>query len=475
MDAKQRVKKQKRRNLLVLIIIFVLAAGGATGYYFWNQKTTIAAAQSSTTDLKTAQVRQGDLTISASGTGTLVAGQTANLSFPVAGTLDSVNVKVGDKVESGQVLAVLQDLGSLQAKVNTAQLDLISAQKTLDDLQSNAGEALGQAQLDLANAQKAYDDAKSALKTGSMLRCDQDTTDAYYNQYLLLAKKYDQMKANGWNDQQYLTMVKPVIDARDAAYANYTYCAGFTAYEISSSQATLVKTEAALKAAQDNLNLIAANNGVDPDQLAVDQNNVATAKLALEQAQKNLDGATMKAPFAGTVISVGGAAGDAAGTGTFITLADLDHPNIQFNVDETDMDKVALGYPVQVSFDALPNQTFTGKVTEITPQLTTLGNTQTLQGLASLDLGSEAGKVNLPLGLNASVEVVAGEAKNALLVPVEALKDLGGGEYAVFIVGSDGQPRLTVVKVGLMDLTYAQITQGVKLGDTVTTGIVETK
>ncbi len=474
MVSKQKIKKQKRRNLLVFILVILVAAGGATGYYFWRQQTTVLA-QTLTSDLKTTQARQGNLVISASGTGSLVAGQTANLSFPVSGTLGSLKVQVGDKVESGQVLAELQDLGSLQAKINSAQLDLINAQAALEDLQKNAGETLGQAQLDLADAQKAYDTAKSSLKTSGMQRCDDDTTTAYYNQYLLNSQKYEKMQKNGWNPDQYIALVKPVIDARDKAYSNYVYCAGFTAYEIASSQATLTKTEAALKIAQDNLDQIVKNNGIDPDALALAQNNVDTAQLALDQAKKNLDGATMKAPFAGTILSVGGEVGDAVGTATFITLADLSHPNIQFNVDETDMDKVALGYDVDVTFDALPNQTFSGKVIQIDPQLKTFGNTQTLQGMVSVDLGADAATMNLPEGLNASVEIVAGRADNAILVPVEALKDLGDGQYAVFIVGSDGQPRLNVVSVGLMDATYAQITQGLKVGDTVTTGIVEVK
>jgi len=42
-------------------------------------------------------------------------------------------------------------------------------------------------------------------------------------------------------------------------------------------------------------------------------------------------------------------------------------------------------------------------------------------------------------------------------------------------VGSDGQPTLKIVKVGLQDLTNAEITEGLSAGQTVTTGISETK
>jgi HlyD family secretion protein len=475
MDQKSKIKKQKRRNILIIaVVILLMAAGGGFAYYKWGRQSTVSA-QSTTSTTKTTTAKLGTLIISASGTGTLVAGKQVDLGFPVSGTLAEVNVKVGDKVQAGDVLAVLADLDTLQAKINSAQVDLTDAKKALDDLQKNAGETLGQAQLDLATAQKAYTDAKSAFKTSSMTRCDDTTTNAYYSKYLTVVEKLDRINENGYTKDEYLTLVKPVEDTRDTAYSNYVYCSGFTSYEIASSQATLVKTEAALKIAQENLDTITKNAGIDPDALAAAQNKVATAELALKEAQANLDGATMKSTIAGTVLSVGGEVGDKVTTATFISVADLAHPNVKFYVDETDMDKVAVGYEVQVVFDALPDQTFTGKVIQVEPKLVTVSNAAALQGLASVDLGVKANTLNLPEGLNAAIEVIGGKAENAVLVPVEALKDLGDGEYAVFVVGADGQPKLTVVKVGLMDYTSAVITEGLKAGDVVTTGIVETK
>ncbi|NUM48343.1 MAG: hypothetical protein HUU38_26850, partial [Anaerolineales bacterium] len=94
--------------------------------------------------------------------------------------------------------------------------------------------------------------------------------------------------------------------------------------------------------------------------------------------------------------------------------------------------------------------------------------------LTVVQLTDYAKTTTLPVGLSASVDVIGGRAENAVLVPVEALRELGAGEYAVFVVGDDGEPRLRTVEVGLTDFTSAEIISGLEVGEVVTTGIVET-
>jgi len=97
-----------------------------------------------------------------------------------------------------------------------------------------------------------------------------------------------------------------------------------------------------------------------------------------------------------------------------------------------------------------------------------------VRGVAVLDAESAARPQMLPAGLNAAVEIIGGRTEDALLVPVEALRELGPGEYAVFVM-VDGEPTLRVVEVGLMDFTYAEIISGLEPGDVVSTGVVETE
>ena len=131
----------------------------------------------------------------------------------------------------------------------------------------------------------------------------------------------------------------------------------------------------------------------------------------------------MTAPFAGTVMTVDAGVGERVGGTTFITLADLAQPLVEIFLDETDLDKVGLDYEASIVFDALPDQTFTGHVIQIDPQLTDSNGASVVRAVVQLDADSFAKPQGLPIGLNVSIEVVSGRADQALLVPVEALRE----------------------------------------------------
>ena len=89
-----------------------------------------------------------------------------------------------------------------------------------------------------------------------------------------------------------------------------------------------------------------------------------------------------------------------------------------------------------------------------------------------LDEDSTAQVTELPLGVNASVDVIAGRAEGAVLVPVDALRQIGLNEYTVFVVQGE-ELEVRTVEVSLIDITYAAVTDGLEPGEIVSTGIVE--
>jgi HlyD family secretion protein len=439
--------------------------------------------------LQTVVARTGDLIIRASGAGTLISANEINLGFQTSGTLKELDVVVGDKVTEGQVLAIL-DTTSLanalaQAKQNlleltspaalaTAEKKLATDQTTLASAKNGLAYYISPAVLAwrerVVAAQQALDAAKLAERNSPSSANQQTEVEAndkltnatvslrsaqneYWSTYL--AEYFTTTCTDQTTKERYSCVIAPADSTVAAAQADYD----------------LAKANV-----QEDQNLITAlTGGTLPDNATgsgLDILNVA--KLALQTAQTNYDNATLKAPFAGTIMSVSATVGDSVSGGSIITLADLTKSDLTIYMDETDWQNVKVGYTTEATFDALPNDIFTGKVVQVYPSLTSVGGTTMIQGLVELDQTPSLGGDPLPLGVSASVDVIAAQAKNAVLVPVEALHELSTNSYAVFVMES-GKPVLRTVEVGIKDSTYAVITSGLQAGETVTTGIVETK
>ncbi len=466
-------KKRKHFSMWAYATLGIVLLGlGSWAYFNWWRPYTQTASAETESQTQTAQVRQGNLVVSASGSGTLTAGRTAELSFPVSGTVGSIYVSVGQLVNEGDVLAELADLTALEAAMKSAEVNLLLAQQELETLQNSGEENLANARLAVSTAEAALQTAQASLKQSGQSRCSEETTTAYYQSYLNAKDRYEDLRNSG---ADYLSRVLPAKQSMEQAYANYKYCSGYYDYEITASQAEFVIAKANYEKAKATLATLEANHGIDPVTLAQAESKVLDAQVAYEQARKNYEGATLRAPFSGTVLSIAGETGDYVGTSTFITLIDMLHPLVNFAVDETDMDKVAVGHLADVVFDALPDLKFTGTVTQVSPSLVSEGGYNVIKGVIELDVSNMNLEKPLMAGLNAAVDIIAARTEDAVLVPVEALRDLGDGTYGVFVVGTDGKPRLRVVQVGIRDATYAQILEGLSVGEVVTTGMVETE
>ena len=130
------------------------------------------------------------------------------------------------------------------------------------------------------------------------------------------------------------------------------------------------------------------------------------------------------------------------------------------------MNSAAEGNAVRIIFEALPDYEYHGEIYRVDPVLTTVGGTSAVQLWATID--TSAYPVKLLGNMNADVEIVAGEALNAVLVPVQALRDMGDGQYAVFVVKADGELEMRTVEIGLMDFVNAEVKSGLEVGDVVT-------
>ncbi|HEX2981684.1 MAG TPA: biotin/lipoyl-binding protein, partial [Anaerolineaceae bacterium] len=323
---KKKLKITWQKIVFPVAAVLIVAAAGLV-YSYITQKNSVAAQAATTDTFNTAKVRQGDLTISATGSGALAAGKTVALSFPTSGKVGSLSVQVGDEVTAGQELASLQNIDALKASLSAAELNLTLAKQTLADLHQNASTNLVNAQYAVWDAQTALNSTKNLVKKSGVTRCDEDTIEAYYEAYAAQKDNYAKVvEADNGNPYYYLNQITAAKEAMDEAETAYEYCLKYTDYEIETSQADLTLAEATLAQAQAELELLQANDGVDPTELAQAQSDIANAEIAYNEAKANVDGAVLTASINGTILSVGGEVGDPVGTDTFITVIDLYHP-----------------------------------------------------------------------------------------------------------------------------------------------------
>ena len=454
---------KKRGTWIILIIALLLAAGG--GYVAYT-RGSVQTEESTGLTLETATVTQGNIIITADGSGELVPTVELELAFQTRGVLAEVLVDVGDQVEEDEVLARLETdsleraVADADVEVQLAQIDLADVRDGPDDAElADARAALRNAQVELQLARATYENTSD-----SSLDAAVESAKVNYDWYV----GYYQSKKSDYE--------KGRLSQSDHDHAMNAMISAQGKWEAAVNQALSEETQAANRVTQaqnsvqqawENLQLLESEpltNTLMRAELAVDQ-----ALVTREEALAALEAAQLYAPFDGIVMDIAATVGAQVGTSTpILTLADLQDPLVRFWVEEADFSNVVVGSQVNVVFEAFPDDTFTGAVTRVDPVLMTVDGTPAVQVWASVELGSQ--DINLLSGMTADVEVIAAESRNTLLVPVEALRETSPGQYSVFVVGPDGELEMRVVEVGLQDFTNAEILKGLELGEVVSVG-----
>ena len=462
---------------MIVPAIIILVAIGAGAYYrlaYIPAHTTTRAA------VQTSVARRGTITLSAIGTGTLQPANQVQLGFGgnTSGKLVTLNVKVSDQVKAGQLLAEIdnstdkinyeqaqQNLVNLTspAAIATAEQDIATAKATVNLDLNNLIYLISPDQYywqqQVAKAQQVLDDAKTA--GGASPTPDQqkaiDDAQAKLNYY--------QDSLTGSHARWLKTYVPihfTVITRTNHIVTKQVQPP--TDAEIAAAQAALLVARSSVQEAQWYLDAL---NGKDVPANATGTNLSAleTARLNVQSAKAALDATQIYAPVDGTIMSVSAQLGDNVSSSAIIVMGDLSQLYVQTYVDESDYQMFQVGNPAEVVFNALPDQSFKGKVTEVDPALDTSSGSAVVSGLVELD----PTKANLLMGMSASVTVIAGEAQNAVLVPLTALHETTPGNYSV-MVRQNGTFKSVDVQVGLKDLVNAQITSGLQAGDVVRTG-----
>jgi HlyD family secretion protein len=313
----------------------------------------------------------------------------AALSFSMGGLVTQLPVALGQRVETGAVLARLDDtipqkqLAQAQAQVEiarqqqaqaSAQVQL--AEKQLAQLQAGGTEAdiaAAQAALDAANANYARVKQGPAADELGQLKANLDNAQAARDQ---AQAAYD--RAGGASNP----MIGLTPQSLQLQQATNAYTAALAAYNEARAHPTAAELAAAnaqIQQAQDALaKLSPTQPALDVAQTQVDaaraaeaaaQAQVNAAQAALDTAKAQAASYVLVAPFAGTIMSLDINTGEYATPGAVVLrLADTSTWQIETtDLTELNIASVHEGNPVTLTFDAIPDLQLSGKVAKIRP------------------------------------------------------------------------------------------------------------
>jgi len=465
------------KRIVTALVIVIVVAGAAAGAYFHFAARPATAA---TANLSTATVKRGTLIATVNAAGNVTAAQDVALNFGQAGTVQKVDVKVGDQVKAGQVLAEL-DTANLTLQLQNAQVNLKVAQDKLTQTKTpSTSEAIATARAQVQSAQSGIVGAQAAYKAAVQ------SSGASNSQLASLAAALDKAQATLQQAQaaydkvsyrpdiaqlaQALTL-QSATDDYNVAKANYDALAATTntdsASKVASAKTQLQQAQSQLTQAQNNLNTLLA--GPDAATLDIAQSAVDQAQIAEKQAELNLQYAQIVAPFDGVVTAVSITPGESASASgqAAVEVADLSHLEIVVNLAETDINRVRVGQDVQIALDALPNATLQGKVTQIAPAGVITQGVVDYPVTIQLTDASRGVKT----GMSSNLNIVVQQRDNVLMVPNRAVKTVAAGTAANLAAraGATTNP-ITATSATTNTVTGATPTAGSARGQNGTTG-----
>jgi HlyD family secretion protein len=440
---------------IVLIIASVRAQAGTTAAY------------------QTATVQLGTLTSTVEGSGTVGSALTSNLTWQTSGQVDKVNTQIGAQVKSGDSLATLVQTST---SVSVLQTALVNAQESLAELTSPATiaaaqstiatdeQALTNAQIGVANLtyknQGAIANAEAAVTlTQDNLQTAQDK----YNQLNLPAS--DLRKANAY---QILYNAQLKYNSAVNTYNNLTGHASQAS--VDAANANLAMATANL--AQDKAYLAAVTGGTVPvNATGTNLLKLEQAQLAVQTAQQNLNTAGITAPFAGTITQSSAVPGQIVSPGTAgFRIDDLSDLVVTIQVVEIDVNNIKAGQTATITFNAIPNKTYDGKV--VKADLAATSTSTTVNFNVSVQLTNANAQVKP--GMTANVIITTNQVANALLIPSTSIFTDTNGQNYVYLI-QNGTPTAVPVTVGAVSDTSSQITGNtLKEGDTIVLSFAST-
>lgn len=432
------------------------------GYYFLfvllAGLLVACSSASETSTFETAKLEIGSISAVITTSGTVRSARSADLTWQISGKVQEVQGEIGDPVKEGQELARLAE-DSLPQNVLLAWNDYLQAEEYLKDLQDTQPE-LAQAQMELAQAQEEYEKAEKRYRNFNPERrnVSQATIDtakadlALAEKNLEMAQKYyDMFKDRDANDPGRAEALKALAKAqqlRDSAYYNYLYVTG----KPSDTEAQKIQAELTLAKSR----LEQAKKKVEDLSKGISSLELTAAQARLRAAQQTLNQVVLKAPFNGTITNRRIQAGDVVTPGALaFQIEDLSHLYVEVSISEIEINDIHLEQEATLTFDAIPETTYHGKVIQI--GLSGIRQQGAVTYPVTIEITDADEKIKT--GMTAMVQIETKKLDQVLLVPNRAVRVLNG-QRVVFVKRMNGLPEAVPITLGVSSATHSQILKG---------------
>lgn len=522
-SVKNLMVKHKKITAAVALVLVV----AVYGTYRTTQQTDASALQNTAQ----AEVTRGSIEVTVTGTGTIVPVATEDIGPNVSGTVKKIYVQNGDRVKKGDLLAeVVND--SLGVEVANARLELEKAALNLKDsstqlsddiitapfsgrivnLEVKKGEEISKGAVlatlqddsqlvfdmpvDSDTAKKVYVNQKVEVflpdqgetVEGRVIVKNSQPVSGYSGEnrvYIKVAVAARGNLSSGMKAFGTVTVGGKQVDALAVSSLQWMNETGLKATLNGEVAAIYVQEGQTVKKGQ---KLFALHSDTAQSEQKTQQVAYEQALLNLNDLQQQLADLKVTAPIDGIVSGMDIKEGDEIGTGssgstgtktsdmqssasssttgsskTFGKIINTDQVKVSFPVDEVDIAKVKIGQVANLTVDALPDRVFKGKVTEIAEEGEVTNNVASFDVTILVDNSEKL----LKSGMTANVTIVVARKDNAVLIPVEALQERGQRKF-VLVPADDGSGQgrnMRPVTVGLMNESFAEITQGLQEGD----------
>ncbi len=405
---KQKMSVHKKGIVIAIVICLVVGIV----YYKKSNKTNTEMP----TVVNTTSVQKGDIKENISLRAALEGTESAEIVSRLHYEVLQLNVKEGDRVKKGQVLAVL-DSDTLKEEIKRAEDQLALAKVESSEASSRSAQnvELAKAQLQdkLKDQQTAYE--KAVL--------DRDE----------IKRKYDNIKTlvdAGIETEEALKEIQNTYDTAQQAVDSYTVENG-----------KVVATEADLKSIENSADNSAGSRA----------KNIAILQTELNNKRKDLEECQIVSPIDGTItrvnIKLGRFADDTDDDKPMFVVENIDQLEMDILVSEYDIGKIEVGQTATITADILKGEFVEGVVDRISPTgEEKSGSTERVIPTTVRITGDAKGLI---AGINAKAEILISQSNDTLILPLECLQQNEDGTISVLRVNSENKIEVIPVTTGV--------------------------